>query len=90
MHHQLGGSTEDDMNKMSVIGHFFLKKIQSVLLLLVQCVHLFSVHAYKMFCFLVNMRVFLLFVASNQHTLTPAVRQYFFRQCHPSPHHVLV
>jgi hypothetical protein len=21
MHHQLGGSTEDDMNKMSVIGH---------------------------------------------------------------------
>ena len=26
MHHQLGGSTEDDMNKMSVIGHFFLKK----------------------------------------------------------------
>ena len=23
MHHQLGGSTEDDMNKMSVIGHFF-------------------------------------------------------------------
>jgi hypothetical protein len=22
MHHQLGGSTEDDMNKMSVIGHF--------------------------------------------------------------------
>jgi hypothetical protein len=27
MHHQLGGSTEDDMNKMSVIGHFFLKII---------------------------------------------------------------
>jgi hypothetical protein len=33
MHHQLGGSTEDDMNKMSVIGHisqilliFFLQK----------------------------------------------------------------
>jgi hypothetical protein len=25
MHHQLGGSTEDDMNKMSVFGHFFLK-----------------------------------------------------------------
>ncbi len=24
MHHQLGGSTEDNMNKMSVIGHFFL------------------------------------------------------------------
>jgi hypothetical protein len=24
MHHQLGGSTEDDMNKMSVFGHFFL------------------------------------------------------------------
>jgi hypothetical protein len=24
MHHQLGGSTEDDMNKMSVIGHIFL------------------------------------------------------------------
>jgi hypothetical protein len=24
MHHQLGGSTEDEMNKMSVIGHFFL------------------------------------------------------------------
>jgi hypothetical protein len=23
MHHQLGGSTEDDMNKMSVFGHFF-------------------------------------------------------------------
>jgi len=21
MHHQLGGSTEDNMNKMSVIGH---------------------------------------------------------------------
>jgi hypothetical protein len=25
MHHQLGGSTEDDMNKMSVFGHFFHK-----------------------------------------------------------------
>jgi hypothetical protein len=25
MHHQLGGSTEDDMNKMSVIGHISLK-----------------------------------------------------------------
>ena len=24
MHHQLGGSTEDDMNKMSVIGHISL------------------------------------------------------------------
>ena len=24
MHHQLGGSTEDEMNKMSVIGHCFL------------------------------------------------------------------
>ena len=29
MHHQLGGSTEDDMNKMSVFGHFFLPKIIS-------------------------------------------------------------
>ena len=27
MHHQLGGSTEDDMNKMSVIGHISLNKI---------------------------------------------------------------
>ncbi len=25
MHHQLGRSAEDDMNKMSVIGHFFQK-----------------------------------------------------------------
>jgi hypothetical protein len=24
MHHQLGGSTEDDMSKMSVIGHISL------------------------------------------------------------------
>ena len=24
MHHQLGGSTEDNMNKMSVIGHISL------------------------------------------------------------------
>jgi hypothetical protein len=24
IHHQLGGSTEDDMNKMSVIGQFSL------------------------------------------------------------------
>ena len=28
--HQLGGSTEDDMNKMSVIGHISLKKVQVV------------------------------------------------------------
>ena len=27
MHHQLGGSTEDDMNKMSVIGHISLINI---------------------------------------------------------------
>ena len=27
MHHQLGGSTEDDMNKMRVIGHISLNKI---------------------------------------------------------------
>ena len=27
MHHQLGGSTEDDMNKMSVIGHISLFSI---------------------------------------------------------------
>ena len=25
MHHQLGGSTEDDMNKMSVIGNISLR-----------------------------------------------------------------
>ncbi len=30
MHHQLGGSTEDDMNKMSVIGHFFLIRLLAV------------------------------------------------------------
>jgi hypothetical protein len=35
MHHQLGGSTEDDMNKMSVIGHISLFKVtKSVILLL--------------------------------------------------------
>jgi hypothetical protein len=28
MHHQLGGSTEDEMNKMSVIGHISLIKIE--------------------------------------------------------------
>jgi len=27
MHHQLGRYAEDDMNKMSVIGHISLKKI---------------------------------------------------------------
>ncbi len=27
MHHQLGGSTEDEMNKMSVIGHISLNII---------------------------------------------------------------
>ncbi len=30
MHHQLGGSTEDDMNKMSVIGHISLYSMSSV------------------------------------------------------------
>jgi hypothetical protein len=32
MHHQLGGSTEDDMNKMSVIGHISLLFFSSSLL----------------------------------------------------------
>jgi len=27
MYHQLGGSTEDNMDKMSVIGHFFHRYI---------------------------------------------------------------
>ena len=31
MHHQLGGSAEDDMNKMSVIGHFFQYFIVAIL-----------------------------------------------------------
>jgi len=31
MHHQLGRSADDDMNKMSVIGHFFLIKMGAYL-----------------------------------------------------------
>ncbi len=42
----------------------------------------------KRYVFGVKIRVFLSFVASNQCALTPAICQYFFRRCHPSPHHV--
>ena len=31
MHHQLGGSDEDAMNKMSVVGHFFQYFIVAIL-----------------------------------------------------------
>ena len=30
MHHQLGGSTDDNMNKMSVIGHISLNLISQI------------------------------------------------------------
>ncbi len=52
MHHQLGGSTEDDMNKMSVIGHISLNIImgdyQSTLLGC--CVIVHKVHRYSHTC----------------------------------------
>jgi hypothetical protein len=40
-------------------------------------------------CFLVNTCAFYSAVASNQHALTPAIRQYIFCRCRPRPHHVL-
>ncbi len=43
----------------------------------------------KRYVFGVKIHVFLLFAASNQRALTPAIRRYFFRRCRPSPHHVL-
>ena len=39
MHHQLGGSTEDDMNKMSVIGHISQKRTKKLLEACLVCIH---------------------------------------------------
>jgi hypothetical protein len=44
MHHQLGGSTEDDMNKMSVIGHFFLFKMSWITWLYTTCISSIKPH----------------------------------------------
>ena len=39
MHYQLGGSTEDDMNKMSVIGHISQKRTKKLLEACLVCIH---------------------------------------------------
>ena len=40
-------------------------------------------------CFFSEYLCFFPAVASNQCALTPAIRQYIFHRCRPSPHHVL-
>jgi hypothetical protein len=40
MHHQLGGSTEDDMNKMSVIGHISLNNIMLLLTIMASIINI--------------------------------------------------
>ena len=53
MHHQLGGSDEDAMNKMSVVGHFFQYFIVAILgvpCLLPMCISGYALPFYVDFC----------------------------------------